>query len=472
MTERCCCPPPRRAPPRRGAALLALGLAAAATLAQAQLRAPGQRPGGIDPARGAAAAPAARGGAAGDYIVAVVNQELVTAGEVQQRLARVQRDAARSGAQLPPPEQLRRQVVEALIDERAQVTYAREVSPRVDEVEIDRAVANIAAQNQIPVGQLRERLRREGIDYARFRANLRDQIVLERVREREVQARIQISDRDIDALLDRQRAAAGATLSYNIAQVLVTVPEGAADAVVAERRARAEAALARIRGGEPFDQVAREVSEDGNRARGGEIGLREATRLPDVFVDAVRSLQPGQLAPGLLRTAAGFHILKLLDRGDGGAFSITQTHARHILLRPSPQLSQEAALARLAEFKRQIEAGGARGRTFEQLAREYSQDASAAQGGDLGWASPGMFVPEFEQAMNALQPGAIADPFVSRFGAHLVQVLERRQVALDARQQREQARNVLREQKFDEAYADWARELRARAYVEMREPPS
>ena len=452
---------------------LALGLAAALP-AQAQLRLPGP---GLRPGAAATVPPAATGGAAsrdqrGDYIVAVVNQELVTAGEVQQRLARIEREAARGGARLPPPDQLRQQVLDALIDERVQLSHAREVSAKVDEAEIDRAAAGVAAQNQIPLAQLRERLRREGIDYGRFRANLRDQIMIERVREREVQSRIQVSDREIDALLDKQRAAAGSATSYNIAQVLVTVPEGASDAVVAERRARAEAALARIRAGEPFDRVAREVSEDGNRANGGEIGLREADRLPDVFVGVVRSLQPGQLAPSLLRTAAGFHVLKLVDRRDGGILAVTQTHARHILLRPSPQLSQEAALARLAEFKRQIEAGGPRGRTFEQLAREYSQDASAAQGGDLGWASPGTFVPEFEQAMNALEPGAIADPVVSRFGVHLIQVVERRRVTLDAKQQREQARNLLREQKFEEVYADWARELRARAYVEMREPPS
>jgi peptidyl-prolyl cis-trans isomerase SurA len=471
MTDRFRPCPPRR----RAAALLALGLWAS-TLAQAQLRPPGPRAGSAEPARSVVApAPApvaARSGRDGDYIVAVVNQELVTAGEVQKRLVRIQQDAARSGMQLPPLDRLRMQIVDALIDERVQISYARETAPRIDEAEVDRAVANVSAQNQISLAQLRERLRREGIDYQRFRTNLREQIMVERVREREVQSRIQITDREIDALLDRQRAAAGSAASYNIAQVLVTVPEGASEALVAERRARAETAMARVRGGEPFEQVAREMSEDGNRAQGGEIGLREADRLPDVFVEGVRSLQPGQVAPALLRTAAGFHLLKLIDRRDGGAFSITQTHARHILLRPSPQLTQEAALRRLADFKRQIEAGGARSRTFEQLAREYSQDASAAQGGDLGWASPGTFVPEFEQAMNALEPGAIADPFVSRFGTHLIQVLERRRVSLDPKQQREQARNVLREQKFDEAYLSWARELRARAYVEMREPPA
>ena len=404
----------------------------------------------------------------GDYIVAVVNSELVTAGEVQQRLSRVQQDAARSGARLPPTELLRKQIVDALIDERVQVTNARENGVKVEDAEVDRAIANVAAQNQITLLQLRDRLRSEGIDYGRFRDTLRDQIAVEKLREREVLGRIQVPDQEIDALVDQQRAAAGASAEYNIAQVLVTVSDGAPESTVDERRARAEEALKRVQGGEPFAQVAREMSEDGNRAKGGEIGMRPAERLPDVFVEVVRPLAVGAVAPTLLRTGAGYHVIKLIDRRDAGALTITQTRARHILLRSSPQASAEAALRRLADLKRQILAGSL---AFEQAARDNSEDSSAAQGGDLGWASPGMFVPEFEQAMNPLPVGAIADPFVSRFGAHLLQVTDRRAMTIEPKQQREQARNVLREQKFEEAYAEWTRDLRARAYIEMREPP-
>lgn len=404
----------------------------------------------------------------GDYIVAIVNSELVTAGEVELRIQRVKQEAARTGARLPPDAVLRQQITNALIDERVLVTYARDLGVKVDPAEVDRAIANIAAQNKIPLDQLRDRLQREGIDYGRFRDNLRDQIAVERVRERDVVARIQPTDREIDALIDKQRAAAGASIEYNIAQVLVTVPEGASDAVVAERKARAESALAKVKAGEPFAQVALEMSEDANRSKGGEIGMRPAEKLPDVFVEAVRPLEPGQVSPTLLRTGAGFHVIKLVDKHDGRAFTITQTRARHILLRPSPQLDEQAALHRLADLKRQIEAGTI---SFEQAARENSEDASAAQGGELGWASPGTFVPEFEKAIAAVPVGGMTDPFISRFGAHLVQVEERRTAELDLKQQREQARNVLREQKFAEAYAEWTRDLRARAYVEMREPP-
>jgi len=417
---------------------------------------------------GATAQPRASAPRTADYIVAIVNQELVTNGELQARLNQVRDNARRANAQLPPADALRQQVLDALIDERVQITYARDSGQRLDDAEVERAVANVAAQNQLTPTQLRERLKREGIDYPRFRSNVRDQLLLERTREREVQARIRITDTEIENWLDKQRAEAGAATEYNIAQVLVTVPEGASESVVAERRARAEAAQARISRGEAFDVVAREVSEDTNRAKGGEIGSRPANRLPDIFVDVVRPLKAGEVSPTLLRSGAGFHILKLIERSEAGALSINQTRARHILLRPSAQLSQQAAAARLVEFKRQIASGA---RSFEQLARDNSEDGSAPQGGDLGWVSPGSFVPEFEEAMNALAINGLSDPVVSRFGVHLIQVVERRKMALDAKQQREQARAALREQKFEEAYAEWVRELRARAYVEMREPP-
>lgn len=404
----------------------------------------------------------------GDYITAVVNQELVTAGEVERRIERAQAEASRAGQRLPPEAELRQQVLDALIDERVIVTNARESGLRIEEPEIDRAVQSVAAQNQISQQALRERLHAEGVDYARFRANLRDQVMMERLREREVYQRIRVSDEDIERLLEQQRHAAGADAQTNLAQILVTVPEGADSAALAVRRARAEAALARVRGGEPFEAVAREISEDGNRERGGEIGLRPASRLPDAFVAATRTLTAGQITPELLRTGAGFHILKLIERQDTSAGQVTQTRVRHVLLRTSPQLTAEVAARRLADYRRQIESGA---RGFEDIARQYSEDGSAAAGGDLGWAGPGVMVPEFEEAMNALPLKGLSEPVVSRFGVHLIQVLERRVVALEPKQLREQARNVLREQKFEQAYLDWTKELRSRAYVEMREPP-
>ena len=359
-------------------------------------------------------------------------------------------------------------MLDALIDERVIITSARDSGVRVDEPDIDRAVQSIAAQNQISMDVLRQRLAEEGMDYGRFRATLRDQMMIERLREREVYRRISVSEEDVDKLIEQQRSLLNADAETNLAQILVTVPEGADEPTVAARRERALAALARVRAGEAFDAVAREISEDGNRAKGGEIGLRPASRLPDVFVQATRGLEPGEVSVEPLRSGAGFHILKVLERKEQPLGQVTQTRARHVLLRTSPQLTAEVAAQRLAEYRRQIESGT---KSFEDIARQFSEDGSAAAGGDLGWAAPGVMVPEFEAAMNALPVGGLSAPVVSRFGVHLIQVLERRNVAQDRNQLREQARNVLREQKFEQAYLDWTKELRSRAYVEFREPP-
>ena len=430
-------------------ACLAAALAAGAAPAQTLRGAPTLRP--------------------GDHIAVVVNQELVTAFELNQRMALARADAQRKNQRLPADGEFRNMILESLVEERAMLSHARDSGIRVDDNEVDRAVAVVANQNQLTPAQLRQRLVQDGMDLPRFRANLRDQMMVERVREREVAQRIRITDGEIDALIDKQRGSGTAgEVQYNIAQVLIKLPEGANEATVAERRARAEAALLRIRGGEDFAAVSRQVSEDDNKERGGEIGLRPADKLPDIFLETVRPLQAGQLAPGLLRTGAGFHVLKLLDRAEGGALRVTQTRARHVLLRPSEQLTEAAVRTRLTEFKRQIESGQ---RRFEDIAREHSLDGSASAGGDLGWASPGQFVPEFEQAMNGLALGGVSTPIATRFGFHLIQVQERRTVAPDTKQLREQARQALRERKFEDAYVEWVREVRGRAYVEFREPP-
>jgi len=401
-----------------------------------------------------------------DYIVAIVNRELVTNSEVQARLQRVEADAARSGARLPAREALLREVLDQLIDERAQLTHAADSGLRIDESELDRTVASVAAQNQLSVPELRERLRADGQDYARFRDNLRDRLVLERVRERDVQARMRIVDADIENWLAKEREKAGAVNEYNIAQILLAVPENATPAEAAARRAQAIAVLQRLKAGEDFGALVKSMS-DASKASNGELGLRRGDALPDLFVEAVRPLLAGEVAPQVVRSGAGFHILKLVERREA-ALAVTQTHARHILLRPGPGSDEAVVVRRMEDFRRRIAAGRAR---FDELAKQFSEDGSAQNGGDLGWASPGQFVPEFEQVMQSLSLNEVSEPVVSRFGVHLIQVLERRQVSLDVRQQREAARTALREQKYEETYLEWAREVRARAYVELREPP-
>lgn len=445
------------------ALLLALAAAAAATPpAQAQLRASPSIGGGRPAPSGAQRS--------ADFIVAVVNSEPITNTEVRTRLVRFERQLTQQGAALPPRPELTRLVLERLISEKAQLQFAREVGIRVSDAMVDQAEQNFARQNDMDVAQLRRRLPAEGIDVNAFREDLRNQLLLGRLREREVDQRVKVTDQDVEQYLREQAASTEGPVEFNLGHILVAVPENASEQQVREARAKAERVLERARAGEDFALLARESSDAPGAAQsGGLMGLRAADRYPPLFVDAVQALPQGGVS-NVLRSGAGFHVLKVVDKRRGGlpGATVTQSHARHILLRPGPQLTEAAARERLADYRRRVQAGQA---DFAQLAREFSQDASAQRGGDLGWSSPGMFVPEFEDALNALSPGQIAEPLVSRFGVHLVQLLERRTAALSPREQREAARNVLREKKLDEAYAQWAQDIRGRAFVDLREPP-
>jgi peptidyl-prolyl cis-trans isomerase SurA len=405
-----------------------------------------------------------------DFIVAVVNSEPVTNNEVRSRLIRFEQQAQQQGAQLPPRPELARQVLERLINEKAQVQLARESGIKIDDALVDQAEANLARQNQMDVNELRRRLRSEGADPAQMREELRSQLMLQRLRERELEARARVTELDIDQFLRDQQAGNDlASMELNLAHVLVAVPENATEAQIAPLRAKAQDILNRARAGEDFGRLAGSLSDAPDRSQGGTIGLRTADRYPQLFVDAVRTLPAGGVSE-IVRSPAGFHVIKVLEKRQAGmpGATVTQSRARHILLRPTAQLTETQARQRLAEFKQRLQAGRA---DFAQLAAEHSQDASARNGGDLGWASPGMFVPEFEEVLNALAPGQIADPVITRFGVHLVQLMERRQAQLSAREQREVVRNLVREKKLDEAYAVWAQEVRGRAFVEYREPP-
>lgn len=448
------------------AALACAGLAAGLALPAA---AQGLR---VTPQIGVRPAPRDTGPQPADYIVAVVNSEPITNNEVRRRMVRYEQQLAAQGSPMPPRPQLAREVLDRLITEKAQLQVARDSGIRVDDAVVDQAEATVARQNGIGVAELRRRVAADGLSVQQFREDLRSQIMLQRLRDRELQARVKVTEQDIDQYLRDQQGptADPALLEVNLAHILVALPENASPAQVAQAQAKAEQLLQRARAGEDFAKLARENSDAAGAAQnGGVIGVRTADRLPPLFVDAVREVGEGGVAP-LLRSAAGFHIVKVLEKRELGkaGISVTQTHARHILLRPNGQMTEAQARQKLAEFKRRIQAGQA---DFAALARENSQDASARNGGDLGWASPGMFVPEFEDVLNSLQPGQIADPITSRFGVHLIQLLERRQSKLGEREQREVVRNLVREKKMDEAYVRWAQDVRGRAYVELREPP-
>jgi peptidyl-prolyl cis-trans isomerase SurA len=405
-----------------------------------------------------------------DFIVAVVNSEPITNNEVRAELQRVTQQLAQQRRPQPDSKELARQVLERLIDDKAQLQLARESGVRVDDAAIDQAEQNIARQNQMDVTELHRRIALDGVVPSQFRAQLRDQLMLTRLRERDVEPRARVSDLEVDQYLrEQQNNNAPANQEINLAQILVAVPDAASPVQIAALQARAQRALDRARAGEDFVALVREFSDASNSANGGQLGLRTADRYPPLFLEATQNLGVGELS-ALVRSGAGFHVLKVLEKNSSGmpAMTVTQSRARHILLHVSPQFTEAAARVKLNEFKKRILAGQA---DFAALARDNSQDSSAAQGGDLGWANPGMFVPEFEEVMNRLTPGQISDPLVSRFGVHLIQLTERRNATLSPREQRETVRAMLREKKLDQTYATWAQDLRGRAYVEMREPP-
>ena len=405
-----------------------------------------------------------------DYIVAVVNSEPVTNNEVRAKLFRAEQVLTQQGAPLPPRTELVRQVLERIISDKAQLQLALVSGIRVDDNAVDGAVASVARQNQLSVEQLRRRLESDGLSYTQFRSELRDEIMVTRLRQREVESRVAVTEQDIDQFLrDQDGNSDQSSLDINLAQILVSVPERAGADQVAALQARAQLAAERARAGDDFAALANEFSDSPTKANGGQMGLRNADRYPQLFVDATLKVRAGGIV-GPLRSGAGFHILKVVEKRQAGmpGVSITQTHARHILLRVSAQLSEAAAQAKLVDFRRRILSGQT---DFAALARESSEDSSAKDGGDLGWTNPGMFVPEFEQVMNGLAPGQVSEPVVTRFGVHLLQVLERRETQLSTRDQRELARNALREKRQEKAYGVWAQEVRGRAYVEYREPP-
>ncbi|OIP15218.1 MAG: molecular chaperone SurA [Comamonadaceae bacterium CG_4_9_14_3_um_filter_60_33] len=418
----------------------------------------------------AVAAAATKEPATADFIVAVVNSEPITNTEVQREVQRVLQQLAALQRPQPDRQRLSSDVLERLINQKIQLQLARDTGIRVEESAIDQSELAIAAQNQLDLATLRRRVEADGLSVSQFRSQLRDQISLQRLRERELTPRVRVSELDIDAYLQEQQSAQDASkMNLNLAQILIAVPENAAADQVQDLQARAQKALERARAGEDFALLVRELSEPSAQANGGQLGLRSADRYPDLFVNATREVPQGAFSD-VVRSPAGFHVLKVLEKTRAGlpAMAVTQTHARHILLVPSAQQSEAQARSRLLDLKKRLQSGQA---DFAALAREFSQDGSAAQGGDLGWANPGMFVPEFEQAINQLAPGEVSEPLLSRFGLHLIQLLERRQVSLTQAQQREAVRAQLREKKLDEALRSWLQEQRGRAYVELREPP-
>jgi peptidyl-prolyl cis-trans isomerase SurA len=406
-----------------------------------------------------------------DYIVAVVNSEPITNNEVQNLKLRLQKQL-QPGTATPNAQILTQQALDQLINEKAQLQQARDNGIRIDDTEVDQTELNIARQNQVSKEELYKRVVLEGLSVSAFREQLRNQLMISRLREREVDNRARISDTVVEQSIQSPQAGkpmASNQVDINLAMILIAVPENSSEQEAADLKIKAQQIVQRAKRGESFAALAQAFSQALDKgANGGEMGLRPADRYPTLFIDSTQNLNKGEVSDPV-RSGAGFHILKVLDKKQSEMSNtlIVQTRARHILLRTGSELSEAAARNRLVTYKQRVQAGT----DFADLARQFSQDGSAAAGGDLGWASPGQFVPEFEEVLTSLRPGQISDPLISRFGAHLIQVMERREIPLSVREQREMVRTQLREKKIEELYAAWVEELRGRAYVELRDPP-
>lgn len=400
-----------------------------------------------------------------DQIAAVVNDEVITRQELEKRYQEIIRQMRGQNMQLPPRKLLEQQLMERMITELALLQFAKNSGIRIDPVQVERAVQRIAEQNGLTIDQLRAALEKDGINFDRFRENIRNEILLARTRERQVDNKLTVTDAEIEGYLQTQ-AAQGRDEEYHLSHILVTVPENASPEQIQARKARAEDILNQLRKGGDFAQLSASYSDAPNALQGGGLGWKASGQIPTLYLDSLRNLKPGEIAP-LLKSANGFHIVRLNDkRGKDVTTVITQTRARHILIKPSELTSEADAKARLRQIRERVEQGGAR---FEDLARQYSEDlGSGAKGGDLGWVNPGDLVPEFQKAMDALKPGELSQPVQTPFGWHLIQVLERRQQDITQERQRLLARENIRERKSEEAFQEWVRQVRDQAYVELR----
>jgi peptidyl-prolyl cis-trans isomerase SurA len=405
-----------------------------------------------------------RAGETLDGIVAIVNDDVVMQSELKRMADRVVTELTQRQGKVPPQRALLRQVLERLILMKIELQLAAQTGLRVDDDTLNRTVSNIAAENGLPLGQFREAVEQEGYSFALFREEVRNEIIVTRLRQREVDNQVQVSDREIENYLATQ-AQQHSDAEYRLSHILIASPEEATPEALASARSKADAVLKRLRSGEDFAAVAAAHSDGQQALDGGDLGWRKAAEVPSLFADAVRTLHEGEISDPI-ESPSGFHIIKLTAvRGGPGITMVKQTHARHILIKPTELIDAEEAQRRLKRLKGRVEAGEG----FDDLARGHSDDkVTAAKGGDLGWVSPGDLVPRFEQAMEGLKPNELSDPFDTEFGWHIVQVLGRRERDNTEELIRSSAREAIRRRKLEEAREAWMRRLRDEAYVEYR----
>ena len=398
-----------------------------------------------------------------DRIVAIVDQVVITEKELADRIKSVSAQLEKQGTELPPPAILEKQILERMITDRLQLQFASQTGLRVDDNQLDKTIERIAGQNKMDIPAFKKALQEDGIQYRKFREDIRNEITLARLREREVDNRINITESEIDSFISMQ-SASNSTDEFEISHILIRAAEDTAPEDLKKLRAKADDALSQLQAGKDFAKISASFSDAPNALEGGSLGWKNGSQIPALFLEALKPLKTGE-ASQVLRSPNGFHILKVTNRRGGSSpLVVGQTHVRHILIKFSEVVSEKDAMTRMLDIKERLDNGG----KFEDLARQYSDDGSAKSGGDLSWVNPGDTVPEFEKTMNALAPGEISNIIKTQFGLHVMQVIERRNQDMSKEAARIKARQEIRARKSDEAFQDWVRELRDRAFVELR----
>ena len=398
-----------------------------------------------------------------DRIIAVVDQSVITERELLNRMQSVKAQMIKKGVELPPDDVLQKQILERLIVDSLQLQLATQTGIKVDDAQLDKTIERIAEQNNLTMPAFKKALEEDGTPFYKFREDIRNDIILARLRERDVDNKVNISEAEIDNYLTTQEKE-GDLDEFNIAQILIRLPEDSAPEDIQKARARTEQVMKALSDGMSFEKASANFSDAPNALDGGGLGWRSGQQMPAQFLELVKTLQPGGVSRPI-RSGTGVHILKLLDRRAGASTLIVeQTHVRHILLKPNEVLSDKEAKQKIEGIKERID----HGTPFQDMARQYSDDGSASSGGDLGWISPGDTVPVFEKTMAELAVNEVSTPVRSQFGWHLIQVLERRKQDMSKESKRLKARQEIRARKAEESYNDWIHELRDKAFVEMR----
>lgn len=399
-----------------------------------------------------------------DRIVAIVDRGVVTEQELKNRIQSVSKQFAKAGNPLPTENVLRKQILERLISDSLQLQFAEKTGLTADKNQVNLAVERIAEQNNLTLTEFAEKLQEDNISMSRFRVDIKNQLTMQRIRDRQILSRVKVTETEIDNLLTTQDANPAAHDEYEIAHILIHTPEESAPADIKAAKAKAKKAIEALQNGENFAQVSAKYSDASNAIEGGSLGWKQSTDIPALFLNALKPLQVGEFTE-LLRSPNGYHILMLTNkRGDDAPLMVEQTNARHILVKLSEITSDKEAKHKIDRIKERLD----NNEDFIALARQYSDDGSASNGGDLGWVNPGDTVAPFEKAMNALQVNEISEPVKSQFGWHIIQVIARRSQDMTNEARRLKARQQIRNRKAEEKYQDWLREMRDRAYVEIK----